>query len=132
MQQVARYGGIPPQCVIHDFGCSVQLVARMNHARNVIHPLSGIHATGSVYYFCMRRLLAFLCGALYAKAKLNTTGDDMLNETKPQTPFQEKISSLFQQSLTEEQRFLQGILRGEIQTFSHEEVIATLRETLKR
>ena len=42
----------------------------------------------------------------------------MLNETKPQTPFQEKISSLFQQSLTEEQRFLQGILRGEIQTFS--------------
>ena len=87
---------------------------------------------GSVYYFCMRRLLAFLRGALYAKAKLNTTGDDMLNETKPQTPFQEKISSLFQQSLTEEQRFLQGILRGEIQTFSHEEVIATLRETLKR
>ena len=87
---------------------------------------------GSVYYFCMRRLLAFLRGALYAKAKLNTTGDDMLNETKPQTPFQEKISSLFQQSLTEEQRFLQGILRGEIQTFSHEEVVATLRETLKR
>ena len=91
-----------------------------------------LHATGSVYYFCMRRLLAFLCGALYAKAKLNTTGDDMLNETKPQTPFQEKISSLFQQSLTEEQRFLQGILRGEIQIFSHEEVIAILRETLKR
>ena len=56
----------------------------------------------------------------------------MLHETKPQTPFQEKISSLFQQSLTEEQRFLQGILRGEIQTFSHEEVVATLRETLKR
>ena len=86
----------------------------------------------SVFYFCMRRLLAFLRGALYAKAKLNTTGDDMLNETKPQTPFQEKISSLFEQSLTEEQRFLQGILRGEIQTFSHEEVVATLRETLKR
>ena len=94
--------------------------------------LSGIHATGSVDYFCMRRLLSFLRGALYAKAKLNTTGDDMLNETKPQTPFQEKISSLFEQSLTEEQRFLQGILRGEIQTFSHEEVVATLRETLKR
>ena len=87
---------------------------------------------GSGYYFCMRRLLAFLRGALYAKTKLNTTGDNMLNETKPQTPFQEKISSLFQQSLTEEQRFLQGILRGEIQTFSHEEVVATLRETLKR
>jgi len=88
---------------------------------------------GSVYYyFCMRRLLAFLRGALYANTKLNTIGDDMLNETKPQTPFQEKISSLFQQSLTEEQRFLQGILRGEIQTFSHEEVVATLRETLKR
>ena len=113
---------------------SVHLDARPNHARNVIHHLSGIHdfVLRGVYYFCMRRLLAFLRGALYAKAKLNTTGDDMLNETKPQTPFQEKTSSLFQQSLTEEQRFLQGILRGEIQTFSHEEVIATLRETLKR
>ena len=111
---------------------SVHLDARSIHAWNVIYYLSGIHATGRGYYFCMRRLLAFLRGALYAKAKLNTTGDDMLNETKPQTPFQEKISSLFQQSLTEEQRFLQGILRGEIQTFSHEEVIATLRETLKR
>ena len=91
-----------------------------------------LQATRRGYYFCMRRLLAFLRGTLYAKTKLNTTGDDMLNETKPQTPFQEKISSLFQQSLTEEQRFLQGILRGEIQTFSHEEVVATLRETLKR
>jgi len=110
----------------------VHLDARKNHAWNVIYYLSGIHATGRGYYFCMRRLLAFLRGALYAKTKLNTIGDDMLNETKPQTPFQEKISSLFQQSLTEEQRFLQGILRGEIQTFSHEEVVATLRETLKR
>ena len=111
---------------------SVHLDARPIALMSVFYSCNKLHATGSVDYFCMRRLLAFLRGALYAKAKLNTTGDDMLNETKPQTPFQEKISSLFEQSLTEEQRFLQGILRGEIQTFSHEEVIATLRETLKR
>ena len=111
---------------------SVHLDARKIALTNIFYSCNKLHATGSVDYFCMRRLLAFLRGALYAKAKLNTTGDDMLNETKPQTPFQEKISSLFEQSLTEEQRFLQGILRGEIQTFSHEEIIATLRETLKR
>ena len=111
---------------------SVHLDARKIALTNIFYSCNKLHATGSVDYFCMRRLLAFLRGALYAKAKLNTTGDDMLNETKPQTPFQEKISSLFEQSLTEEQRFLQGILRGEIQTFSHEEIVATLRETLKR
>ena len=116
------------KCVVR----SVHLDARMISLMSVFYSCNKLHATGRGYYFCMRRLLAFLRGALYAKAKLNTTGDDMLNETKPQTPFQEKISSLFQQSLTEEQRFLQGILRGEIQTFSHEEVVATLRETLKR
>ena len=87
---------------------------------------------GERLLFLYAATIGIFAWALYAKAKLNTTGDDMLNETKPQTPFQEKISSLFQQSLTEEQRFLQGILRGEIQTFSHEEVVATLRETLKR
>ena len=111
---------------------SVHLDARQIFPYERFYFVQQVARDGSVYYFCMRRLLAFLRGALYAKTKLNTIGDDMLNETKPQTPFQEKISSLFQQSLTEEQRFLQGILRGEIQTFSHEEVIATLRETLKR
>ena len=35
VQLVARM--IPPQCVIHDFGCSVHLDARPNHARSVIH-----------------------------------------------------------------------------------------------
>ncbi len=34
---ISCYGEIPPQCVIHDFGCSVHLDARPNHARSVIH-----------------------------------------------------------------------------------------------
>ena len=125
MQRVARDGSVIPYRSVH-------LDARQIFPYERFLFVQQVARYGSVYYFCMRRLLAFLRGALYAKTKLNTIGDDMLNETKPQTPFQEKISSLFQQSLTEEQRFLQGILRGEIQTFSHEEVVATLRETLKR
>ena len=36
VQQVARYGSV----ILY---CSVHLDARMNHARNVIQPLSGIH-----------------------------------------------------------------------------------------
>lgn len=44
-----------------------------------------------------------------------------------QSVFQEKILSTFEQSLTEEQRFLQGILSGEIKTYSHEEVVDDLR-----
>ena len=125
MQRVARDGSVIPYRSVH-------LDARQIFPYERFLFVQQVARYGSVYYFCMRRLLAFLRGTLYAKTKLNTTGDDMLNETKPQTPFQEKISSLFEQSLTEEQRFLQGILRGEIQTFSHEEIVATLRETLKR
>ena len=34
---------IQPLSGIHDFVRSVQLVARPNHARNAIQPLSGIH-----------------------------------------------------------------------------------------
>lgn len=59
----------------------------------------------------------------------------MLNQAKikhQQIDFQEKISSLFEQSLTEEQRFLQGILNGNIKTYSHEDVINDLRKVLKR
>lgn len=46
--------------------------------------------------------------------------------------FQQKISKTFEQSLTEEQRFLQGILSGKIKTYSHEEVMTELRRVLKR
>ena len=41
VQLVARR--IKPQCVIYDFMCSVHLDARLNHVRNVILTLSGIH-----------------------------------------------------------------------------------------
>ena len=34
---------IQPLSGIHDFVCSVHLDARMNHSQNVIHHLSGIH-----------------------------------------------------------------------------------------
>lgn len=59
----------------------------------------------------------------------------MINHSSPQpksTHFQENVLSIFEQSLTEEQRFLQGILSGKIKTYSHEEVIADLRRVLKR
>lgn len=53
-------------------------------------------------------------------------------QPQPQSAFQEKILSTFEQSLTEEQRFLQGVLSGDIKTYSHEEVIADLRKVLRR
>lgn len=53
-------------------------------------------------------------------------------EQKSQAAFQEKMVSLFEQSLTEEQRFLQGVLSGEIKTYSNEEVMADLRKVLGR
>lgn len=45
--------------------------------------------------------------------------------------FQEKISLMFEQSLTEEQRFLQGIMNGEIELISHDEVMEKLEYVLK-
>ena len=55
--------------------------------------------------------------------KKNSTNQDAL---------QEKGSTVFEHSLTEEQQFLQKIMSGEIKTYSHEEVIADLRKVLKR
>ena len=59
-----------------------------------------------------------------------------MQHIKPQsqasTDFQKKILSRFEQSLTEEQRFLQSVLNDEIKTYSHEEVVADLRKVLKR
>lgn len=59
----------------------------------------------------------------------------MLNPAKQpnqQTRFEKKILSTFEQSLTEEQRFLQNILNGKIKMYSHEDVMADLRAVLKR
>lgn len=36
-----------------------------------------------------------------------------------------------EQSLTEEQRFLQAVLNGQIKTYSHKEVVIDLRKALK-
>lgn len=56
----------------------------------------------------------------------------MLNQIQ-KTPehFQEKISSMFEQSLTEEQRFLQDVMSGKIKLIAHEEVIQKLEFVLK-
>lgn len=59
----------------------------------------------------------------------------MINHSNPQPKpahFEENVLSFFEQSLTEEQQFLQGILSGKIKTYSHEEVMADLRRVLKR
>ena len=53
-------------------------------------------------------------------------------QLKPNQEFEENISLLLTQSLSEEQRFLQAVLNGEIQTYSHDEVIGDLRRVLKR
>ncbi|MDY4281318.1 MAG: hypothetical protein SOX56_09670 [[Pasteurella] mairii] len=54
-------------------------------------------------------------------------------QTEPQSlaVFEQEILSSFENSLTEEQRFLQGILSGKIKTYSHEEVVADLRKALR-
>lgn len=51
---------------------------------------------------------------------------------QPLSVFEQEILSSFEYSLTEEQRFLQGILSGKIKTYSHEEVMSDLRKILKR
>lgn len=57
--------------------------------------------------------------------------DIQTNTEQQQAVFQEVLSA-FEQSLTEEQRFLQGILSGKIKTYAHAEVMADLRKVLKR
>lgn len=52
-------------------------------------------------------------------------------ESQQQKIFQEKILSTFEQSLTEEQRFLQGIMNGEIELIPHDEVMQKLEYVLK-
>lgn len=52
------------------------------------------------------------------------------NQTE-QAVFQEKIALAFERSLTEEQRFLQGVMAGKIKLIPHEEVIEKLTLVLK-
>lgn len=48
-----------------------------------------------------------------------------------QTIIKEKISSIFEKSLTEKQRFLQGVMSGEIKLIPHDEVMKKLEFVLK-
>lgn len=51
----------------------------------------------------------------------------------PQIPaqFQEKILTMFEHSLTEEQRFLQDVISGKVKLIPHEEVMKKLEFVLK-
>ncbi|MGQ0285870.1 hypothetical protein ACT2CV_01515 [Pasteurellaceae bacterium 22721_9_1] len=57
--------------------------------------------------------------------------DIQTNAPLQQTGFQEKIVSAFEQSLTEEQRFLQDVITGKIKLIPHEEVMEKLEYVLK-
>lgn len=52
------------------------------------------------------------------------------NQTE-QAVFQETVALVFERSLTEEQRFLQGVMAGKIKLIPHEEVIEKLTSVLK-
>lgn len=52
-------------------------------------------------------------------------------QLQPQTTLQANIVSMFEQSLTEEQRFLQEIMMGKIKLIPHNEVMEKLEFTLK-
>lgn len=66
--------------------------------------------------------------------KLTLQGKFMQNiqaNTPQQAVLQEKVLSAFEQSLTEEQHFLQDIMTGKIKLIPHEEVMAKLEYVLK-
>ena len=48
-----------------------------------------------------------------------------------QAVLKEKVLSAFEQSLTEEQRFLQDVMTGKIKLIPHEEVMEKLEHVLK-
>lgn len=54
-----------------------------------------------------------------------------MQRIQSQTAIKEKISSIFEKSLTEEQRFLQGVMLGEIKLIPHDEVMKKLEFVLK-
>lgn len=54
-----------------------------------------------------------------------------MQRIQSQTAIKEKISSVFEKSLTEEQRFLQGVMSGEIKLIPHDEVMKKLEFVLK-
>lgn len=57
----------------------------------------------------------------------------MLEQDKPthSPQFQEKIQSMFENSLTEEQRFLQAVMTGKVKLIPHNEVMEKLEFVLK-
>ncbi|MCV0731803.1 hypothetical protein MLI38_026410 [Escherichia coli] len=56
----------------------------------------------------------------------------MKTQHEKQKEIKEKVQTKFDYSLTEEQKFLQGIISGKINTYSHEEVMDDLRKVLKK
>lgn len=57
---------------------------------------------------------------------------DIQTDTKSQqTISQDKFLSAFEQSLTEEQRFLQGVITGKVKLIPHEKVMEKLEYVLK-
>ena len=61
---------------------------------------------------------------------LRTQGNFM-QHVQTQPIFKDKITSMFEQSLTEEQRFLQDIMTGKIKLIPHDEVMQKLDFVLK-
>lgn len=54
-----------------------------------------------------------------------------MNLPQPNTHSKVNVLSTFERSLTEEQRFLKGVMNGEIKLISHDEVMKKLEFVLK-
>ncbi|WP_294090055.1 hypothetical protein [uncultured Actinobacillus sp.] len=54
-----------------------------------------------------------------------------MQQVQTQSIFKDKIKSIFEQSLTEEQRFLQDIMTGKIKLIPHDDVVQKLDFVLK-
>ena len=54
-----------------------------------------------------------------------------MQHIQTQPIFKDKITSMFEQSLTEEQRFLQDIMTGKIKLIPHDDVVQKLDFVLK-
>lgn len=54
-----------------------------------------------------------------------------MQQVQTQSIFKDKITSMFEQSLTEEQRFLQDIMTGKIKLIPHDDVVQKLDFVLK-
>lgn len=56
--------------------------------------------------------------------------DEKMN-LQQNTPARVSVSNTFERTLTEEQRFLQGVMNGEIRLIPHEDVVRKLENVLK-